>query len=509
MKKMKEQTYGWYPSVRDIYLSKNQPTPYHLECLYKFKDSGYYNPMAEPPEPAFVVKALTPSPPPRPFTAFSSSSPARQGARSGKQRPKTGLVVPKFTKLTTSIPTPQWRHKLKETEWGVVSTPDSSAGSTPLPVTAPDNEKDTPPMVEWPTQQILGKYDKPHVTFAPPSAARVFDTPIPPRDPGGTGGDSGYVFVPTGDGGMEVHSPPLICWPDSHPRTPTPQLSVSSRASLGSAEGITTRQTMQEDYRQEQLTLQEEKRQRTERQRRFEEIVRKQQQRQQELTTPPRSSLSDTGRPTSSPGKGRVQSAVQHHRQCPVPLRPAYSARPARPASDAALYAPAAARQPTKLPGKPNLKKTVVPAQPPGRGQEAWREQPGPYPQPRPTNPLPPTPSDEELNITEDRSATPDYQTIVDKYGWRAEVHGDPYNIKKTAQRLPYTVKCADPVLAPEPPNVHMESKDTFFLNTIPRRRATFNVGQDWISEGLHAQRIELQQREGLNYRYKNFSFAY
>jgi hypothetical protein len=74
---------------------------------------------------------------------------------------------------------------------------------------------------------------------------------------------------------------------------------------------------------------------------------------------------------------------------------------------------------------------------------------------------------------------------------------------------LPYYVKCTEPVIPPEPPKVHMESKDTFFLNTIPRRHATFDVGQDWISEGLHAQRIELQKREGVNYRYKNFSFAY
>ena len=54
-----------------------------------------------------------------------------------------------------------------------------------------------------------------------------------------------------------------------------------------------------------------------------------------------------------------------------------------------------------------------------------------------------------------------------------------------------------------------MESKDTFFLNTIPHRHATFDVHQDWLSESLHAKRIELQKREGVNYRYKRFGFAY
>lgn len=32
----KEQTYGWYPSVRDIYLSKNQPIPYRKNCFLIF-----------------------------------------------------------------------------------------------------------------------------------------------------------------------------------------------------------------------------------------------------------------------------------------------------------------------------------------------------------------------------------------------------------------------------------------------------------------------------------------
>jgi hypothetical protein len=45
---------------------------------------------------------------------------------------------------------------------------------------------------------------------------------------------------------------------------------------------------------------------------------------------------------------------------------------------------------------------------------------------------VPPTLDEEDLQIEEDRSPSPDdeYQAIVDKYGWRAEVHGNPYGLK-------------------------------------------------------------------------------
>ena len=40
---------------------------------------------------------------------------------------------------------------------------------------------------------------------------------------------------------------------------------------------------------------------------------------------------------------------------------------------------------------------------------------------PTPINLRTPTPTD---------LATPSYEEQIDKYGWRAEVHGDPYNLK-------------------------------------------------------------------------------
>ncbi|XP_074641964.1 uncharacterized protein LOC141899504 isoform X2 [Tubulanus polymorphus] len=103
------------------------------------------------------------------------------------------------------------------------------------------------------------------------------------------------------------------------------------------------------------------------------------------------------------------------------------------------------------------------------------------------------------------------YDLQLSKYGWRMEVPADPLNLKRPiiADRLAYATKCTEPTLAGEPPRVHKEYFDTFFMNTIPRRKATFTISPDWASEVLHAKRIELQKREGINYRYKNFSFAY
>ncbi|XP_062613373.1 putative uncharacterized protein DDB_G0290521 isoform X1 [Saccostrea cucullata] len=101
------------------------------------------------------------------------------------------------------------------------------------------------------------------------------------------------------------------------------------------------------------------------------------------------------------------------------------------------------------------------------------------------------------------------YDENLKKFGWRMEVHGDPYKIKPTTQRLPYYVRCDEPEIEPEGPKVHMENLETFFLNTIPRRPATFAIHKEWVSETIHAKRMELQKREGIKHRWKNFAFVY
>lgn len=80
---------------------------------------------------------------------------------------------------------------------------------------------------------------------------------------------------------------------------------------------------------------------------------------------------------------------------------------------------------------------------------------------------------------------------------------------RKITERKSYCIKCEEPEIPPDPPGVHMENKETFFLNTIPRRPATFDVHQEWISETIHAKRMALQKKEGFRTRWKNFAFAY
>jgi hypothetical protein len=70
-------------------------------------------------------------------------------------------------------------------------------------------------------------------------------------------------------------------------------------------------------------------------------------------------------------------------------------------------------------------------------------------------------------------------------------------------------VKCPVPEPQPDPPKVHIEVWDTFFSNTIPRKPLSYTIHPEFVSEVLHAKRMELQKREGLNYRYKDFAFAY
>ncbi|KAK7087930.1 hypothetical protein V1264_021919 [Littorina saxatilis] len=362
--------------------------------------------------------------------------------------------------------------------------------------------------VEWPKQHAVGKYDKPYVITATgqTAAEEVFGTPLPPCEQG-TGGDSGYVFIPTGDGGVEVHSPPPVYWPEPHPRPPTPQHYASSKASLCSSEGIADRKKLQEEYRQQVLKQQEEKKKLVERQQRFEKLLRQQQQRQ------PRPPSSASGRSEASTfRRERVKSATTHRTKPGIPQRPVFSARPA---SDTVICAqgvhhkgksPALHHSALCQQDLMHLGKTITELELHRMQEEQQEEALRPQ---QPMNPLSLSPSLEDLMIADDRSPSPDNQEAVDKYGWRAQVHGDPHNIKKTTKRLPYTVKCAEPSVAPEPPKVHMECRETFFYNTIPRRKANFDVHQEWLSETLHAKRIELQKREGVNYRYKTFSFAY
>ena len=51
--------------------------------------------------------------------------------------------------------------------------------------------------------------------------------------------------------------------------------------------------------------------------------------------------------------------------------------------------------------------------------------------------------------------------------------------------------------LKPDPPapEVHFKDANTFFYNTLPHRKATFNVDPHFISEHLNVRKLELQNR--------------
>ena len=78
-------------------------------------------------------------------------------------------------------------------------------------------------------------------------------------------------------------------------------------------------------------------------------------------------------------------------------------------------------------------------------------------------------------------------------------------------KRRAFAVSIAESNPAPPPPKAHMMNYETYFYNTIPKKPRTFTIHQEWVSEVLHAKRMELQARDGPKYSYaqKNFSFLY
>jgi hypothetical protein len=67
------------------------------------------------------------------------------------------------------------------------------------------------------------------------------------------------------------------------------------------------------------------------------------------------------------------------------------------------------------------------------------------------------------------------------------------FHYRKVAKRLPYYVTCDEPVIPPDPPKIHMENMETFFYNTIPKRPMAYTIHKEWVSEVIHAKRMELQ----------------
>ena len=81
-------------------------------------------------------------------------------------------------------------------------------------------------------------------------------------------------------------------------------------------------------------------------------------------------------------------------------------------------------------------------------------------------------------------------------------------------KRPNYYVKIDIDKLRPEreAPIIHYNAAETFFCNTMPFRRATFDINPNFISENLNIQKLDLKLRgssaEPVKYR-RNFAFVY
>lgn len=336
------------------------------------------------------------------------------------------MPVPKFTPVPTlHIPTPAqcWSARLSETPYGVFD-PNTPTSSIPKGGLAAEKEEKRVSTVSWPAQKIVGKYDRPYEPLETPT---VFDEPLPTPAPS----NGGYVFVPNGDGTCQVYSPPVV-WPQASPVPPTPQRSASSRATIGSAEGADMRQQLWQRYTQQQQQAQQELQQK---QQRFEEYVG---QLQQQPLVPPA---------TTSGRQERVKSACSFRAKPSIPQRPIHSAGPTRPPAQTGhsysqrwkgdevtgdkLKAQPKAGKTTKKKVQTKAAK-VVPEEQTKIVVTTWDERKVPNdaePLGRMQPPKSPV-SAERLATKENLGTGTSYEEVVAKYGWRAEVHGDPYNIK-------------------------------------------------------------------------------
>ncbi|RUS74308.1 hypothetical protein EGW08_017931 [Elysia chlorotica] len=463
---MKEVTYGWYPSAKDVYRPKGRPGSYHLECLYKHGNSQYYQASAAPPQGELFVRGVTSATPPC----------TPQGLRKSRS-----VSVPKFSrvpKLNIPTPTQCWssaKKNLGETTWGVVGD-DTYAQAPPSEVTWPlpkgrQPHKKKPGKAEHPDQRQYQKFFQ----------KQLLQQHIrQQREAGGSGSHTpqyAWGFQPecpdvpasvrSDAGGSE------LAWPRAHRPKDRPQTAMTDRAS------------------ETAVTLTGQK------QRPASSPVKSPGQDQgqgQKVTTPARF----TPAPPDGPGASgprrvsRIQSATVRREKTPVPARP-LTAASSRPGPDThQMVTPKFEECSQRPPSRPAAPVPFV-----YDVNENWAGS---------CENLCDDASPRDLEKPEDES----YESILDKYGWRAEVHGDPYKLKRPLKRVSYAVDCPEPEIPPEPPSVHMETNEPFFLNTIPLRPLSFAVHKEWMSELLVAKRLHLQRRQGgVKYAYKNFAFAY
>ncbi|XP_045174033.2 proteoglycan 4-like isoform X2 [Mercenaria mercenaria] len=414
---MKEQTYGWYPSAKNVYEDRriDTLTPYQLEALYRYRESKYYQPAVTPPEE-------------RTSRGKSRSTSSRAGSKAASRQSDNEAHLnlqprvqsaPIYTTYKPpprlNLPTPQqcWSTHVPETEITVLPPPSVSA-TMPRETTQRSSAYAQSVQVQSPTTAVSPSNVQKIARIQSATVRR--ETPAKPQRPVKSAG-------------------PIRPSPSPVRQIPTPQSQSY------------TPQPLQTNY--------------------F------------ECSWPQPTSainIDDIPAPTSvqiyeRPPSGRISVS----RTAPSPAEPKRAT--------------------------PTQRKLQSPSNRPPSGKRT------------PLRPMAPSPYKMDLHLEEDeylgRSETPDYDEEVKRHGWMMEVHGDPLKIKKVSRRLPYTVKVDEPETERDPPKVHMENNETFFLNTIPKRPFTFAIDKEWISETIHKKRMEMQKKHGLNYRFKNFSFVY
>lgn len=102
-----------------------------------------------------------------------------------------------------------------------------------------------------------------------------------------------------------------------------------------------------------------------------------------------------------------------------------------------------------------------------------------------------------------------EYERSLRENGWRMELQGNKFGLKKTPIRLPYWVPLVVPKVSERPPVFHTKASSTFFYNTIPSRPKRITVSQNWHSEIGYEQRLANINRKRRGYHYRNWSFVY
>ncbi|KAL4223407.1 hypothetical protein ACF0H5_016878 [Mactra antiquata] len=411
---MKEQTYGWYPSAKNVYEERRVETltPYQLEALYRYRQSKYYQPPVTPPE----QRGTKPSRSTRtPSNKSGTKTPDETTQYNLQARIRSAPIHTTYKPPPRlNLPTPQqcWSTHVPETEITVPPTqPSPPLSVSPMLPKEPHHMSPTSPEVQVVQSTTTAAQKKVRVQSATVrrTASSKPDRPIKSAGPVRPS-TSPVRYTPQEQVGGSYQSEPNFCsWP------------IPSAININDIPAVDGIQILND-----------------------------------------------------RPPSGRISAS----RLQPTPT--SSSKRVTLPQGSGSTGLPPSGRRTPLRPKAPSPNKMEI------------------YLQEEDTD-----------ENTDDRCETPDYFEQTKHQGWMMEVHGDPLKLKKVSRRLPYYVTCDEPETERDPPKVHMENNETFFLNTIPRRPLAFTIDKEWISEIIHKKRMEMQKKHGINYKYKNFSFVY